>query len=109
MTIDELQSSLVVHKNEANYAETDEQEELLLMAHVEEKQSVRNDAWFLDSGCTNHICGNKGMFSSMEDVYKYSVKCGNNSRMNVFGKSSVRLVINDVAFHVQVVYCVPKL
>lgn len=87
----------------------DEKEELLLMAYVKESKSERNDAWFLDSGCSNHMCGNKGMFSSMEEVYKHSVKCGNNSRMNVTGNGSVRLVLNGVTFHVQDVYYVPEL
>jgi len=44
------------NKEEANYAELDETEELLLMATVE-KGSKRNGAWFLDSGCSNHMCG----------------------------------------------------
>lgn len=96
-------------KNEANYAELDENEEILLMAYVEENNYERNDAWFLDSGCSNHMCGNKGMFSSMEEVHKHSVKCGNNSKMNVTGKGSIKLVLNGAAFHVQDVYYVPEL
>ncbi|PNX70814.1 retrovirus-related Pol polyprotein from transposon TNT 1-94 [Trifolium pratense] len=40
---------------ETNYAELDDDEELLLMALVEENEAKRNDAWFLDSGCSNHI------------------------------------------------------
>lgn len=43
----------------AYYAELDEEEELLLMAVVEENEAKRNDAWFLDSGCSNHMCGDK--------------------------------------------------
>jgi len=46
---------------EANYAELDEEEELLLMATTE-KGVTRNNVWFLDSRCSNHICGDKGMF-----------------------------------------------
>ncbi|MCI75354.1 retrovirus-related pol polyprotein, partial [Trifolium medium] len=29
------------------------------MALVEENEAKRNDAWFLDSGCSNHMCGDK--------------------------------------------------
>ncbi|XP_062010136.1 uncharacterized protein LOC133726576 [Rosa rugosa] len=43
----------------ANYAEIDEEEELLLMAFVEENKSSREGVWFLDSGCSNHMTGNK--------------------------------------------------
>lgn len=65
-------------EDEANYAEMDELEEFVMMAYEEEKQSTINDTWFLDSECSIHMCVNKGMFSSMEEVYKDSVKCGNN-------------------------------
>jgi len=94
---------------ETNYAELDDEEELLLMALVEENDAKRNDAWFLDSGCSNHMCGNKGMFLNMVEGHKHFVKCGNNSRMSVAGKGSVRLVFNGTTFLVQDVYYVPEL
>lgn len=46
-------------KKSANYAKLDEDEELLLMAHVELNNASREDVWFLDSGCSNHMCGKK--------------------------------------------------
>lgn len=39
-------------KKKANYAEVDEHEELLLMAHVELNNTKRENIWFLDSGCS---------------------------------------------------------
>lgn len=36
-----------------------ETETLLLVSAVEE---VYNDTWFLDTGCSNHMCGNKESF-----------------------------------------------
>ena len=50
---------------ESRYAELDEEEEMLLMAYVEKHQARREDAWFLDSGCSNHMCGYKAMFSDL--------------------------------------------
>lgn len=94
---------------EANYAELEEDEELLLMAYVEEKEAKRSDAWFLDSGCSNHMCGGKGIFLDMFDGGRHFVKCGNNSRMSVAGKGSVKLVFNGVGFHIRDVYYVPEL
>lgn len=70
-------------KGEANYAGLDSEEEpLLVMAYIEETKAIRNDAWFVDSACSNHMCGNVEMFSSIEEGYTHSVKCGNNSRMS---------------------------
>ncbi|KAL9235086.1 hypothetical protein vseg_009882 [Gypsophila vaccaria] len=43
----------------ANYVE--EEEELLLMSYDEPHQTKHEEVWFLDSGCSNHMTGNKKM------------------------------------------------
>ncbi|XP_073049032.1 uncharacterized protein [Primulina eburnea] len=45
-------------EKEANYVETEE--ETLLMACVDKANG--EDMWFLDSGCSNHMCGKKEYF-----------------------------------------------
>jgi hypothetical protein len=40
----------------ANYAEVDEEEEMLLMAVMETNNAKREEVWYLDFGCTNHMC-----------------------------------------------------
>lgn len=42
-------------KQEAHYAEMNEEEEVLLMAFVELQGAGRTDMWFIDSGCSNHM------------------------------------------------------
>ena len=44
----------------AYYAEN--QEEMLLMAYIDLNKTSREDTWFLDSGCSNHMCGKKDYF-----------------------------------------------
>ncbi|CAL2265746.1 unnamed protein product [Prunus armeniaca] len=44
---------------EANFAKLDEQEAMLLMSYVELHGAKREDIWFLDSGCSNHMSGDK--------------------------------------------------
>ena len=78
----------------ANYTELDEEEEMFLMSYVEVNNSKREDVWFLDSGCNNHMCGNKQWFSNIDEAFKHSVKLGNNTRMGVMGKGNIRLEIN---------------
>lgn len=49
----------------ANYAELDDEEEMLLMSYhsyVELHNSKREEVWFLNSGCCNHRSGNKLRF-----------------------------------------------
>ena len=53
----------------ANYAELEGKEEMLLMSYVELNQSRREDVWFLDSGCSNHMCANKEWFSDLDEEF----------------------------------------
>lgn len=46
----------------ANYAELEEEEKMLLMTYVVINETRRQDVWFLDSGNSNHMCGDKIMF-----------------------------------------------
>jgi hypothetical protein len=58
--------------------------EMLLMAHVE--KALDETTWFLDSGCSNHMCGHKEFFSEIDERFCKSVKLGNNSSISVVGK-----------------------
>lgn len=115
---------------EANYADL-ETEEMLLMAYIEDEDDKASDveegvnwalmakseehgsgrkrAWFLDSGCSNHMSGDKELFSNVDMEFKHSVKLGNNKRMEVSGKGSVKLVLNGSAYIISNVYYVPEL
>ena len=77
-----------------NYAEFDEEEEMLLMSYIEVNNSKREDVWFLDLGCSNHMCGNRQRFSNIDEVFRHLVKLDHNIRMGVMGKGNIRLEIN---------------
>lgn len=82
---------------------------MLLMSYVEINEAKRQDAWFLDSGCSNHMCGYKGLFCELNEDFWHIVKLGNNTRMSVVGKGNVRLQINGFNHVVTEVYYVPEL
>lgn len=94
-------------ETEANYVET--QEEMLLMAHVDLNEANKEDAWFLDSGCRNHMCGKKEYFSDFDESFRETVKLGNNSSMAVTGKGNVRLLVNGIIQIITGVFYVPEL
>lgn len=79
------------------------------MSYVEVNNSKREDVWFLDSGCSNHMCGNKQWFSNIDETFKHSVKLENNTRMGVMGKGNIRLEFNGTTQVVTDVYYVPAL
>lgn len=94
----------------ANYAELEEEEEeLLLMALIELKQVKREEVWFLDSGCSNHMTGNKEWFVSLEHDLNRTVKLGNDMRMAVVAKGSMRVQVNGLTQVISDVYYVHEL
>ncbi|XP_024200681.1 uncharacterized protein LOC112204028 [Rosa chinensis] len=93
----------------ANYAEFDEEEEMLLMSYVELHNSKREEVWFLDSGCSNHMSGNKSWFLDLNEKFRHSVKLGNNSRMAVMGKGNIKLQVGGITQVFSEVYYIPEL
>lgn len=94
---------------EANYAELDEHEEMLLMAYIEGHGGKHDNVWFLDSGCSNHMCGDPAMFSELDESFKHHVKLGNNSKMTVQGRGNGRLQLNGIIHGVTQVFYVSEL
>ncbi|KAJ8628560.1 hypothetical protein MRB53_021883 [Persea americana] len=91
----------------ANFAEAGE--EVLLMAYVDNEKKNREDLWYLDSGCSNHMCGKNDCFSDLDASFRESVKLGNNSSMAVYGKGNIRLQVNGVVQIITGVFYVPEL
>lgn len=90
-----------------NYDELEE--DVLLMAHVELIGTKSEEVWFLDSGCSNHMTGNKTWFVNMEHDFNRTVKLGNDMRMAVVGKGSVRVQVDGITQMISYVYYVPEL
>lgn len=93
----------------ANYAEYEDDEEMLLMAVTQKSEGTLNDTWFLDSGCSNHMCGHKDWFFNLNEEFRVTVKLGDNSRMMVTGKGSVKMEIEGIFQTITGVYYIPEL
>lgn len=93
----------------ANYAELEEEEELLLMADVETNKASREDVWFLDSGCSNHMTGNKEWFCDLGDDLNRTVRLGNDMKMTVIAKGSIRVQVEGITQVISDIYYVPDL
>ena len=79
------------------------------MTYADTHNQNRDDAWFLDSGCSNHMSGERGKFTNLDETFQHSVKMGDNSRISVTGKGSMKLILNGINHVVNEVYYVPKL
>ncbi|KAK2412918.1 hypothetical protein QL285_048063 [Trifolium repens] len=96
-------------EDNVNYAELDYEEETLLMAKTEKGNEVKEEAWYLDSGCSNHMIGNKDWLFDFDASFRDSVKLGNDAKMSVMGKGNVKLFINGKIHVVSNVYYLPGL
>ncbi|XP_031281255.1 uncharacterized protein LOC116139730 [Pistacia vera] len=71
-------------------------------SYCKKKAQVCNDAWLIDSGCTNHITTNLQDFVNLDRAYHSKFKVGNEEFVDVKGKgdvvvqtkSSVKLIPN---------------
>jgi len=82
---------------------------MLLMSYVELHKSTRKEVWFLDSGCSSHMNGNKLWFAELDEGFKHSIKLGNNSRITVLGKGCVKLNVAGVMQKIGGAYYIPEL
>ncbi|MCI15552.1 hypothetical protein A2U01_0036690, partial [Trifolium medium] len=85
------------------------EEETLLMARTDYSNVTKEEAWYLDSGCSNHMVGNQEWFFDFDPTYRDSVRLGNDARMSVMGKGNVKLLINGKTHVVTNVYYLPGL
>ena len=79
------------------------------MSFVESDGAKRDDVWYIDSGCSNHMCGDLSLFCELQDDFQTVVRLGNHTKMNVVGKGSVRLFLDGISHLVTDVFYVPEL
>lgn len=56
---------------------------------MDDKNASKEELWFLDSGCSNHMCGKIEFFSDIDESFRESVKLGNNSSIAMMGKGNI--------------------
>jgi len=79
------------------------------MAHAKVQRTENHGMWFLDSGCSNHMTGNKNWFIELDESFNHTVCLGNNTAMPVHGKGSIRFQIQGITQIVSDIYFVPDL
>jgi hypothetical protein len=47
------------------------------MAHTNSLDVATEHIWYLDSGCSNHMCGKREFFFEFDNSFKDNVKMGN--------------------------------
>lgn len=71
---------------------------MILTAKGESKRCAKEEIWYLDSGCNNHMIGVKIWFFQFDGSFKETMKLGDNSKMYVMGKGNMELSIGSKTY-----------
>jgi predicted amidophosphoribosyltransferase len=77
-----------------SFAETENSEANLFFACQNATQEYKN-VWYLDSGCSNHMTGDKDAFIDIVPTFGSKVKLGNGEYVEVEGKGSIGVATNQ--------------
>ncbi|KAH7573976.1 hypothetical protein JRO89_XS03G0234000 [Xanthoceras sorbifolium] len=74
------------------------------------KETTHQDLWYLDSGCSNDMCGDKNPFSDLDESFQNTVKFGDEFTISVMGRGRVTLQTKGNSTHfISNVFFVPDL
>ncbi|GKU89832.1 hypothetical protein SLEP1_g3918 [Rubroshorea leprosula] len=79
--------------NFAEHNEKNDDSSLFMVCHP--KEVSKKNVWYLDIGCSNHMCGDKSTFSDLDESCQDKVKFGDNSTIAVKGKGKVTIRAKD--------------
>ncbi|XP_059654574.1 uncharacterized protein LOC132301327 [Cornus florida] len=77
----------------------EKEEEVSLLMICRAKEETNKNLWYLDTGCSNHMCGDKSTFSDLDESFRDDVKFGDNSKVSVMGKGKVAIQTKGNSIH----------
>ncbi|XP_022004359.2 uncharacterized protein LOC110901909 [Helianthus annuus] len=83
--------NVILHKDEA---EDENDDTMFMLFNVEEV--IKNDCWYLDSGCSNHMTGDKNLFITLNESERREVRTGDDKWLDVLGCGDVRIKVKGV-------------
>ncbi|KAJ4955119.1 hypothetical protein NE237_011902 [Protea cynaroides] len=80
-----------------NLVEKEEEEEVSMLMVCHPTEVINKNLRYSDTGCSNHMCGDKSAFSNLDESYHDNVKFGDNLRISVMGKRKVTIQTKESA------------
>nr|GEU40886.1 retrovirus-related Pol polyprotein from transposon TNT 1-94 [Tanacetum cinerariifolium] len=90
-----------------NYAKQDE-DNFLFMAIATTKKE-KNEIWYLDSGCSNHMTGDRSKFKDLDESIKSQVRLGDNKQLQIEGKGITEVSTGNQKRCIRDVHFAPSL
>ncbi|GKV47387.1 hypothetical protein SLEP1_g54294 [Rubroshorea leprosula] len=80
----------------AHYVQEEDDSEYHALLMVTSTNEASNyHTWFLDTGCTNHMCGKKEFFVDLDESYRSKVKFADESTVPVMGKGRILIKLKN--------------
>ena len=80
-------------QEDSNHEQDEEDHEVLMTTTSNENPN--NQTWYLDTGCTNHMCGQKELFADLDDSFRTKVKFGDGRFVPVIGKGRIIITLKN--------------
>uniref|UniRef100_A0A251SDS7 Putative zinc finger, CCHC-type n=1 Tax=Helianthus annuus TaxID=4232 RepID=A0A251SDS7_HELAN len=96
---------LIHQEDEPDGKETDDS--MFMILNMEE--TVNDDHWYLDSGCSNHMTGNRDLFITLDESIRKEVRTGDDKKLEVLGSGEVMIIIQGRSKRIQNVFYVKGL
>ncbi|KAG8637927.1 hypothetical protein MANES_15G176964v8 [Manihot esculenta] len=95
-------------KEEVNYADVEEEEHsVLLLTHTGDKDK---NFWYLNSDASNHMTGNKDLFSSLNESEGSTISFGDKTKVLIIGEGDILFKLRNGGYDfISQVYYVPVL
>ena len=58
-------------------------------------ETPNNQTWYLDTGCTYHMCGKKELFADLDDSFRTKVKISDGRFIPVIGKWRILITLKN--------------
>ena len=55
------------------------------------KKKDINTFWYLDTGCSYNMCGDKSVFLDLDESFRNTMMFGNNSTISVMSKGNIKI------------------
>ncbi|CAL2257558.1 unnamed protein product [Prunus armeniaca] len=94
----------------ANFAEKEKEDDEAILMVCQTMEKTQKNVWYLDTGCSNHMCGEKSIFSTLDESFTTTVRFGDDSKVSILGKRDIKIWAKDNIVHtISSVFFVPSL
>ena len=94
--------------HQANFSENKDEDGVLFYA-CQAASVEKNDKWYIDSGCSNHMTGDASIFCDIDASNKSQVRLGNGALVEVKGKGTIAIETKKGRRFIKNVLIVPNL